>query len=161
MVPNGATLVGGVILTRLNRISVPKGNVYHGLKQSDPGFHGFGEAYFTSIHHSAVKGWRRHKRMVLNLIVPVGRVRFVVHDDQAVARSPDWLQTFVLGDEAEIYNRLTVPPGYWLAFQGLGKNQNIILNVASIQHDPSESETQGLDLVDTDWTLTSPTGMSV
>ena len=30
----------------------------------------------------AIKGWKRHKKMVLNLIVPIGSVRFILYDDR-------------------------------------------------------------------------------
>ena len=37
------------------------------------------------------------------------------------------------------YSRLTVPAGLWLAFKGEDDGMNLILNIASIPHDPSES----------------------
>ena len=36
------------------------------------------------------------------------------------------------------YKRLTIPPGIWMGFQGLGKGLNFILNIADIAHDPNE-----------------------
>ena len=38
------------------------------------------------------------------------------------------------------YIRLTVPPGIWFGFKGLGKPVNLISNIADIEHDPSEVE---------------------
>jgi dTDP-4-dehydrorhamnose 3,5-epimerase len=106
----------------------------HAIKQSDPGFAGFGEAYFSSIHAGAFKGWKKHLRMTLNIIVPVGAIRFFLVDQRAGQR----VHTIDLSPDH--YGRLTVPPGIWMGFKGMGEGQSILLNVASIEHDPTEAE---------------------
>ena len=50
-------IVEGVLLTPLKQIYHPKGNVFHGMKKSDPGFSGFGEAYFSTINFGDTKIW--------------------------------------------------------------------------------------------------------
>ena len=70
----------GVILTPLKQIHHPKGDILHGMKKSDIGFDGFGEAYFSSIKEGEIKGWKKHRKMTLNLIVPVVEIEFVVFD---------------------------------------------------------------------------------
>ena len=132
--------------TSLRRITVPNGDVFHALRHDDRDYAGFGEAYFTTIAYGAVKGWRRHTRMVMNLLVPAGRVRFVVMENGNPA-------VHDLAPEPASYGRLTVPPGCWLAFQGLGPSVNLILNIASIGHDPDEAETRPLDAFAWDWLL--------
>jgi dTDP-4-dehydrorhamnose 3,5-epimerase len=127
------TLSTGVQVTPLRRISHPDGDICHALKAIESSFSGFGEAYFTSIHKNRIKGWKRHQRMVLNLIVPVGNVTFYVHDEQTGRTA------FITLGEAN-YARLTVPFGLWVAFSGIGPGLNLILNIASIPHDPNESE---------------------
>ena len=144
--------MGGVTYTPLRRIAVAKGDVLHAVKQSDPTYAGFGEAYFTMIDPGAVKGWKRHTRMVMNLVVPMGAVRFVVHDPEQAEGAPDRFQSFVLSpDSAERYGRLTVQPGLWLAFQGVGSGPNLILNFASIAHDPQEADNAALEAIAWDW----------
>jgi dTDP-4-dehydrorhamnose 3,5-epimerase len=133
--------MGSPFLTPLKRIATPKGEVMHGLKSSDPGFAGFGEAYFSFVHTGETKGWKRHIRMTLNLVCAVGRVRIVVRDDFGGIV----LDTELSPDAAELYNRLTVPPGYFVAFKGLSADTSMLLNVASIPHDPNEAETRPLE----------------
>lgn len=128
------------LYTPLRRIAHPQGDVLHALKASDAGFAGFGEAYFTTVHQGVTKGWKRHLRMHMNLVVPVGRVRFHVHDE-ANGRT----ECFVLGEDATEYGRLTVPPGLWMAFSGLDAPLNLVLNLASIPHDPLEAVNQPLE----------------
>ncbi len=129
----------GVLLTRLRRIPTPLGAVLHGIKAVDPGYAGFGEAYFSTVAHGAVKGWKRHTRMVLNLVVCCGTIRFYV-------RQGDWAGSVALSpDEDRTHARLTVPPGVWMAFEGVGEATNMVLNVASIGHDPSEAQAAALE----------------
>ena len=74
--------IEGVRLSPLKIIDGEKGSVLHAMKQDDPGFEGFGEAYFSTVIKGAVKGWKRHTRMTLNLVVPFGSIRFVIYDDR-------------------------------------------------------------------------------
>lgn len=122
----------GVNLTPLKRIEHPKGDVYHALKATDPSFVGFGEAYFTTINNGETKGWKKHQKMTMNLIVPVGNVRFHLRNELTRESA-----SFELGEGN--YQRLTVAPGVWMAFSACGEGLNLILNVASIPHDPEEA----------------------
>ena len=109
------------------------------MKATDPGYDGFGEAYFSIVNPGAVKGWKRHTRMVLNLVVCSGTIRFYLRRD-------GWAGSVALSPDAdETHARLTVPPGLWMAFEGVGDGTNMVLNIASIAHDPTEAETTGLD----------------
>lgn len=131
-------------LTYLKKIQQDTGSVMHGLKASDKSFQGFGEAYFSSVNHQMVKGWKLHKKMTLNLIVSKGEIRFIVHEGSK-AEDQDQiipLIDIILGEKN--YSRLTVPPGYWLAFSGIGHDYNILLNIANIEHDPEEAINQPL-----------------
>ncbi len=120
-----------VKVTTLKRIFHPKGDVYHALKASEPSFTEFGEAYFTTVHKKDVKGWKKHTKMTMNLLVPMGDVSFFIHNEQENST-----QVFRVNEGN--YVRLTVPPGYWVAFKGHA-DKNLILNVASLEHDPEEA----------------------
>ncbi|ADR35065.1 hypothetical protein Sulku_2405 [Sulfuricurvum kujiense DSM 16994] len=138
----------GVILTPLKRIPHPKGDVYHALKQSDNGFHAFGEAYFSTVRQNCIKGWKKHTKMTLNLIVPVGSIEFVLFDDRADSSTKGKFFATVLGPSA--YQRLSVPPNVWMAFLGL-EEFNLLLNVADLEHDPAEALTLELDAIAYEW----------
>ena len=141
--------IEGVILTHLKIIDHPKGNIFHGMKSSDAGFSGFGEAYFSTINKGEIKGWNKHKNMTLNLVVPMGAVTFVIYDDREKSGSIGCYFTVKLSPSN--YQRLTVPPGLWIAFKGNGKKTNLILNIASKEHDPDEIEKLELDKIEYDW----------
>lgn len=122
-----------VVLTPLARIETAGGNVLHAMKQSDAGYAGFGEAYFSWVAQGSVKAWKRHAQMTMNLIVPLGKVRFVFHLDGG-----EGFRVEEIGPDR--YARITVPPGIWFGFQGLAAPQSLVLNIASIPHDPKEVE---------------------
>lgn len=121
-------------MSPLRVIAHPKGDIRHALKASDASFRGFGEAYFTTILPNQTKGWKKHLRMHMNLVVVQGEVALHVHDDTLGTT-----ETFVLGTEPEKYGRLNVPPGLWMAFSGLSSTPSLMLNLASIEHDPDEA----------------------
>ncbi len=73
---DGIFKIDEVLLTPLKVIAVPGGDVLHGMKCSGPGYSGFGEIYFSTVEPDMVKAWRRHRKMTLNLIVPLGSVHF-------------------------------------------------------------------------------------
>ena len=131
-------IIEGVILTPLNKIYHPKGDVFNGMKKIDAGFAGFGEAYFSTINNGEIKGWNRHKRMTLNFVVPIGKVTFVIYDDRKESKSKGNFLKVTLSQTN--YQRLTVSPGLLLAFKGNSNTENIILNIANMAHDPKEIE---------------------
>ncbi|MGF6381309.1 dTDP-4-dehydrorhamnose 3,5-epimerase [Paraburkholderia atlantica] len=137
----------GISLTSLKRIATPGGDVLHGMKATDHGFAGFGEAYFSMVNTGTVKGWKLHRDMTLNFVVPCGEIQVRVYDETS-----DTSQDFRLGpDSAETYARLTIPPKLWVAFGGLGEGVNLLLNLASIPHDPSESERRDVEAFTWSW----------
>jgi dTDP-4-dehydrorhamnose 3,5-epimerase len=136
-------MIEGVILTPLKQIFHPKGDVFHGMKKSDPGFTGFGEAYFSTIYAGDIKPWKKHLRMTLNLIVPVGKIRFMIYDDRIGSATQGQTMDVELGSDN--YQRLTVPPGVWMAFEGVLEGLNLLLNIADLEHEPNEVERADLD----------------
>ena len=136
-------MMEGVTLHPLRHIVVPKGDIYHALKATDEGYDGFGEAYFSQIAHGQAKGWKRHNRMVLNLVVPVGAVKFVVFDDREESSTRGQFFEVVLSPERN-YQRLTVAPGLWMAFYGVGEGISMLMDIIPQPHDPEEADRKDL-----------------
>ncbi len=143
-------MIEGVLLTSPKIIPHPLGDIARAMKASEPGFHGFGEAYFTAVHEKKIKGWKKHQRMVLNLLVVLGAVRFVIYDDREKSPTRGKFCSLILSRK-DNYQRLTVPAGLWVAFQGLDAAANLVLNLASLEHDPNESENRDLAEIAYDW----------
>ena len=142
-------IIEGVILTPLKQIVNEKGDIYHGMKKSDKGYESFGEAYFSTVIKDEIKGWKKHTKMVLNLIVPMGVVEFIIYDNRE--DSSTYNQFFSIKLSQENYQRLTVPAGVWMAFRGISEDVNMLLNIASIEHDPKEAETKSIDEIKYNW----------
>jgi dTDP-4-dehydrorhamnose 3,5-epimerase len=142
--------IDGVIVTPLAIIDTQGGDVFHAMKASDKGYLGFGEAYFSTIEPKSIKGWKRHKEMVLNLIVPIGSVRFVLFDDRESQDDNNQFQEEILSMDNS-FSRLTIPPMVWLGFQGLANEISLVLNIANIEHSSEEIERKDLDEINFNW----------
>lgn len=130
--------IDGVVLTPLKIIPGDKGSVLHALKSDEKSFVSFGEAYFSTINFNQIKGWKKHHQMILNIVVPVGKIKFVVYDDRAESPTKNCFFEVILSQQN--YSRLTVQPGLWMAFKGMEEGTNMLLNIASIPHNPQEAE---------------------
>ena len=129
-------MIEGVELTPLTIIPGELGNVLHAIKRTEDSFHGFGEAYFSTANKGAIKAWKRHHKMTLNLVVPCGEIKFVLYDDRHGSPTCGQINELILSPKN--YQRLTVPPMIWLGFKGLGDGLNMLMNVSNIPHDPDE-----------------------
>jgi dTDP-4-dehydrorhamnose 3,5-epimerase len=141
----GSSKLDEIAVTPLSRIFSPDGDVMHGMKSNEPSYHNFGEAYFSWIHYRKIKAWKKHQKMTLNLIAPLGEVRFIFYceDSSTVFREER------IGERN--YVRLTVPPNIWFGFQGLAKPSSLILNLASINHDPDEVLRKHINEIRVSW----------
>ena len=144
-----STKIEGLVLTSQKIIRTEAGDVLHGLKKSEQNFYGFGEAYFSSINYGEIKGWKRHSEMVLNVIVPIGKIKFVVYDDRLNSATFSKFQAITVSREN--YLRLTLQPMLWFAFQGLSKSSNILLNIANIEHGSDKVDERDISFFTFEW----------
>ena len=141
--------INGVLITPLKIIDTLGGDVMHAMKKGDDGYSSFGEAYFSTIEPGVIKGWKRHHKMTLNLVVPVGAVRFIVFDNRLESNSFDLFQQVVLSTEN--YCRLTIPSMLWVGFQGVDDVTSMLLNIADTEYHPDELDRMDLKDIDFDW----------
>lgn len=142
----GESLLNKIQITPLRRISTQGGDVLKVLMKEEDSFKNFGEAYFSEVHANAVKGWKFHRRMTLNLVVPVGMVRFVFCDEKNGVTE---FRIIEIGSEN--YSRITVSPGIWFGFKGLAKGVSLVLNIADVVHDPDEVERRAVEEITYNW----------
>ena len=124
-------------IKKLKKFKLEDGDVYHALKASESEYYGFKEAYFSTIKNNKIKAWKRHYKMTMNLIVPIGKVQFVFYDE-----NKNLLKNLMIGEEN--YSRITVPPKIWFGFKGVSLNTSYILNISNEIHDPLEVERKPL-----------------
>lgn len=140
--------IDGVVITPLKIIEVEGGNVLHAMKKNDPGYEGFGEAYFSIVKAGAIKAWKRHSNMTLNLVACQGVVKFVIFDDRKKLNSPLIYKEVILSREN--FCRLTIPPMVWFGFQGIDE-VNMIINIANIEHNVDEVDRKRLSEIKYIW----------
>ncbi|PQJ73792.1 dTDP-4-dehydrorhamnose 3,5-epimerase family protein [Polaribacter gangjinensis] len=130
--------IQGVIVSDLKQIYHEKGDIYHFMKRSEFSFQGFGESYFSFIKFNEIKAWKRHLKMVCNIVVPIGMVKFILIDFRDNSSTKGEKFTIILGSNN--YKRITIPPGIWYGFKGLSEDVNLLNNISDIEHDPNEQE---------------------
>jgi len=136
-----------ILVLPLRQIEIAGGDVLQVMKQSDSGYVGFGEAYFSWVASGAIKAWKRHTLMTMNIVVPVGQVNFVF-----CCVNTDGVEEFRV-EQIGVgrYVRITVPPNIWFGFQGCQDSQSLVLNIASIPHDQNEIERLALTEINYEW----------
>jgi dTDP-4-dehydrorhamnose 3,5-epimerase len=134
-------MIEEIVITNLKRISVPGGDILHGMKKTDNGYSDFGEIYFSYISKDKIKAWKIHKKMILNLIVPFGSVRFNFIQLNSEGLIDKRMEITVSSDN---YCRVTVPPNIIFGFKGIGKGARIVANIADITH--SDDEVKKIDI---------------
>ena len=133
----------GIIITPLEKIYHPKGDILKALKKTDDGFDNFGEAYFSEIYKGEIKGWKKHREMTLNLVVIIGEIKFVIFNEKTK-------EFFSINISKSNYKRLTIKPGLFMAFKGIN-NHNMVLNIANIEHRTDETLNIDLNQIIYDW----------
>jgi len=108
----------------------------HMLRRTDPWFREFGEIYFSTIYPSVVKGWHIHQRMTLNYAVVSGMIKLVLYDDREDSPTRGEANELFIGEAN--YALVTIPPGVWNGFKGIGIGPAILANCATEPHDPDE-----------------------
>ena len=141
----------GIDVNPLKIIKNDKGDVLRGLRSDEKLFKGFGEAYFSKIKFNTIKGWKLHKKMTMNLLVPFGTVKFVFFDDRKDSNTKGNFFEYILSQEN--YYRLTVSPNIWFAFMGLDKEDSLILNLSNILHNDNEVEEKLIKEISYDWKI--------
>ena len=145
-------MIDGVEIHPLRRIPDERGTIYHMLKRTDAHFRDFGEIYFSSVYQGAIKGWHRHRQMILNYACVYGRIKLVLYDDRSQSPTRGELMEVFLGPDN--YSLVVVPPQVWNGFKGMAF-ESIVANCATLPHDPAEIERKDPFSKDIpyDWTL--------
>lgn len=101
------------------------------------------EVYYSEIKYGVIKGWKKHNRMTMNLSAASGLIHMVTFD-------PKKNETISFDLSLNNHQVISVKPGIWVAFRGDGE-KNLLLNLASIPHDPEESSSLPIDNIDYNW----------
>jgi dTDP-4-dehydrorhamnose 3,5-epimerase len=129
-------MIAGVTVTPLGQIVDERGKIMHMLRCDSARFQQFGEVYFSCVWPGVIKGWHLHKAMTLNYAVPIGHIKLALYDERADSPTHGQVQEVFLGESN--YHLVTVPPGVWNGFKGVGDKMALVANCATLPHDPDE-----------------------
>ena len=129
-------MIEGIKVTALNQIEDERGKVMHMLRNDSKIFTKFGEIYFSTVHPNKIKGWHLHSKMTLNYAVVLGEIKLVLYDARSNSKTKGQIQEFFLSQKN--YKLISVPPGIWNGFMGIGKETAIVANCADLPCDETE-----------------------
>lgn len=130
--------ISGVEVIPLKIIRDDRGAVMHMLKGSSDNKLQVGEIYFSVVNSGIIKGWKRHKIIHQNMVVPEGLVRLVIYDDRENSLTKGSVQIIDFGPDNYVLVKL--PPMVWYSFRSIGNSYSIIANCISEPHSPEEGE---------------------
>ena len=131
--------IQGLELTPLKRIYDERGAVLHYLRSDSPNFKFFGEAYFSIVNPSIVKGWKLHTKIHQNFCVPHGAVKFVIFDNRQDSPTNGTIKEIIL-DNQNNYFLLSMPHGLWYSFKCISLEHSILSNIIDLPHMPEEAK---------------------
>lgn len=129
-------MIHDVIVSPRRLIPDDRGRIIHIMKRSDPEFQEFGEVYGSLVYPGVVKAWHLHERMTINYAVPLGLIKLALYDDREGSPSRGQLVELYVGETNHVL--VHIPPGIWNGFMGVGVTPSLVINCASITHDPTE-----------------------
>tara|TARA_B100000315_G_scaffold250933_1_gene284744 strand:+ start:31 stop:495 length:465 start_codon:yes stop_codon:yes gene_type:complete len=129
-------MIEGIKVTALNQLEDERGKVMHMLRNDSKIFTKFGEIYFSTVHPNKIKGWHLHSKMTLNYAVVLGEIKLVLYDTRSNSKTKGQIQEFFLSQKN--YKLISVPPGIWNGFMGIGKKTAIVANCADLPYDDTE-----------------------
>ena len=133
-------------IRKLNKINNPKGEILLGLKKNDIEYKNFSELYFSKIYYKNIKGWKIHKKATMNIVVPFGKIKFVIYDDI----SKTFFSEIIGIDD---YKLLTIYPNSCFGFQGLTDPFSMLANISDYINDPKEYMNIELNSIEYDWSI--------
>ena len=136
--------IEGVIVQPLMQIADNRGSVLHMMTRDSKFLIQFGEVYFSEIHSGKIKAWKRHKKKIQNLTVPINKIRLVIYDNRSSSSTHGKIVEYELG-RPDHYCLVHIPPMLWYGFQTLGDQTALIANCADQPHDPEETESLPVD----------------
>lgn len=143
-----------ILFRPMKRIALPNGDVLRAIKATDTGFAGFGETYFSYIHYQTIKAWKLHKRHTANFICPMGKVKLVIYKEHSRGNPvKGYPKEIILSDDPEQYHCVTIPPGIWYGFAGLGKPTNLIFSLLNGEHSLDEQLSADVDTFPYTWNV--------
>jgi dTDP-4-dehydrorhamnose 3,5-epimerase len=121
---NKAIPIPGVHVSRLAVIPDERGWLMEALRNDDPHFTQFGQAYISATYPGVVKAWHYHEHQTDTFICVAGMVKLVLMDPRDAFQT---INEFYLGPQNPI--RVTVPKGVYHGWKCISQEPSLVLNL--------------------------------
>tara|TARA_B100000401_G_C52693775_1_gene665739 strand:+ start:291 stop:689 length:399 start_codon:yes stop_codon:yes gene_type:complete len=112
-------------LNQLQLFEDERGFVKHGMKYGDVNSSGIREVYFSNVKNGYYKGWKKHQKMILNIIVISGEMIFYLANS-------DFSEFVDLKISHKDQKRLTIMPNQWVAFTSVIEPSSTLINISNL-----------------------------
>jgi dTDP-4-dehydrorhamnose 3,5-epimerase len=126
-------MIKDVATKALKVIPDERGFLMEILREDDPLFERFGQAYLTVAYPGVVKGWHYHKVQKDYFTVVKGMAKVVLYDNREGSPTKGEVNEFFLGEKNPTL--LVIPPLVVHGIKGIGVEPAYLLNIPTRKYD--------------------------
>lgn len=119
-------MIEGAVVKQLRVIPDERGFLMEMLRNDDPVFERFGQAYITACYPGVVKGWHFHRKQTDHFVCVGGMAKVVLYDSREGSATNGQVQEFFMGERSPIL--LKIPPLVMHGFKAIGNQTAMIIN---------------------------------
>lgn len=122
-------MIDGAIVKKLTVLPDERGRLMEILRNDDPFFEKFGQAYMSTAYPGVVKAWHYHKIQTDHFVTLHGMMKIVLYDARQDSPTHGDINEFFTG----IHNPalIRVPVGVYHGLQCVGEHEALLLNIPS------------------------------
>lgn len=131
-------MIDGIEIKQLKRHADERGYLMEMLREDDPIFEHFGQAYISLNYPGVIRAWHFHKKQNDFWVVPKGMVKAVVYDCREGSPTFGEVNEFFLGDNNP--SMLKIPVGTMHGYKTVGTEPSLLINFPTKTYDPKDPD---------------------
>jgi dTDP-4-dehydrorhamnose 3,5-epimerase len=141
-------MIEGVHIKELRFIKDDRGKLMEVVRNDDPFYSRFGQAYVTTAKPGVVKAWHYHKIQDDNIALVSGKIRFGLYDAREGSETHGEVMDISMDEEDP--QLIHIPKGVFHGFKGLGDRESMVMNVPTEAYDHESPDEYRVDPFDND-----------
>ena len=130
--------IDGVIIKKLKVIPDERGWLMEILRCDDPQFRQFGQVYLSTAYPGVVKAWHYHKKQTDNFTCVKGMMKVALYDARKKYETYGQLMELFIGERNPTL--ITVPPGVYHGFKGIGTETAFFISIPDLPYTPQDPD---------------------
>jgi len=131
-------MIDGVEIKHLKRHADERGYLMEMMREDEPIFEHFGQAYVSLNYPGVIRAWHYHKKQNDFWVVPKGMVKAVVYDCREGSPTYGEVNEFFLGDNNPVL--LKIPVGTMHGYKTTGVEPSLLINFPTRPYDPKDPD---------------------